>query len=152
MQLLHLVGLAAVAAEAPAAGGVAVLLNGGFEQSSVDEPHPGLDHADTLPSHWTLSNGASIQSGAPSPMWPGFWWARLSGEGAWLEQPSSAGGEGTFQLSLYARLCAPPPTCLRCPRPCSTCPTQSHFFMNSPRKPVPSHPSPLSPRPTDALL
>ena len=96
--------LTAVAAEAPA--GVAVLLNGGFEQSSADEPHIGADHADQLPTYWTLSNGASLERGAPSPTWPGFLWARLSGDGAWLEQPSSAGGEGTFQLSLYARQCA----------------------------------------------
>ena len=85
---------------AAAADGVSVLLNGGFEEA-------GADDAQEAP-HWQLSVGAAledsqIRSGVLAA--EGEAWARLSAPGAWLEQASSAGGEGRFELSLWARPC-----------------------------------------------
>ena len=99
-------GIAATAhATLPSAGPlvVSVLLNGGFEEPPL-LPQQTSDEDEQIAS-WELSEGATLQwQEGDVPAYEGDACVRLY-PGAWVEQTTSIGGEGSFVLSLWARQC-----------------------------------------------
>lgn len=104
MSLLSLLLGIATTAHASPSTGVSVLLNGGFEMAlQTDEASD-----QEMPASWQLSKGATLQwqdENAPAYAYEGEAYVRLSGQGAWAEQATYVGGEGSFVLSLWARQC-----------------------------------------------